>query len=572
MRGRLIPPYRLMSTTLHNPSVSDPKSVPTPPSTSIPDYNHRDALTSRDGLPLVYEPKTIKKYWDARPAEMQRRWALFLSVTAPFLTKLGKRPGNARVWEETDLEEGKTTHVRGRRRMEEEGEDVFLEVSPEPVAAASLAQVYKARLKSNGEWVAVKVQRPDMLATVSKDLYVIRRAVEVYQKYIVERFTAQKTDYQELLQSEWIDGIKLTQASQDDVRRLTKVAQECFLRQLLEFGVFHADPHPGNLLLMSDKSKGELAILDWLVDDLIDLKVLPASTDRAQVLPVMQRVIGPYVFQGGGAKNLNLQSLSRDLTKGFTQGTLFDKEAELARDLRIVLEKLGPTFVKLGQALSIRPDVIGPAATEELQKLQDAVPPFSNDVAFAILEGELGCPWQFRRTAALLPRPFPFLPPVLPPSLVDELAPPLSLEEEVFLGSVAELGATLVGEEGMSVLEGQANWGGLPRPDRVVAWLTSVNAEDLLDVARLLQPGTSSSKNIVDFASEVVRGLLTERAIPRVRKAAAGLGGMDTRMSSSVERNGMGRKREEGDGRRKMEGKGGAQAPEEMERGRPTGL
>jgi 3-deoxy-D-manno-octulosonic acid (KDO) 8-phosphate synthase len=34
------------------------------------------------------------------------------------------------------------------------------------------------------------------------------------------------------------------------------------------------------------------------VDDLIDLKVLPASTDRAQVLPVMQRVIGPYVFQG----------------------------------------------------------------------------------------------------------------------------------------------------------------------------------------------------------------------------------------------------------------------------------
>jgi hypothetical protein len=58
----------------------------------------------------------------------------------------------------------------------------------------------------------------------------------------------------------------------------------------------------------------------------------------------------------------------------------------------------------------------------------------------------------------------------------------LSLEEEVFLGSVAELGATLVGEEGMSVLEGQANWGGLPRPDRVVAWLTSVNAEDLVRV------------------------------------------------------------------------------------------
>jgi len=42
------------------------------------------------------------------------------------------------------------------------------------------------------------------------------------------------------LQSEWIDGIKLTQASQQDIRRLTKLAQECFLRQLLELGTFHA--------------------------------------------------------------------------------------------------------------------------------------------------------------------------------------------------------------------------------------------------------------------------------------------------------------------------------------------
>lgn len=41
-----------------------------------------------DGLPLVYEPDVIKKYWDKRPSEMQRRWALFLSVTAPFITKL----------------------------------------------------------------------------------------------------------------------------------------------------------------------------------------------------------------------------------------------------------------------------------------------------------------------------------------------------------------------------------------------------------------------------------------------------------------------------------------------------
>ena len=78
--------------------------------------------------------------------------------------------------------------------------EVFSEMSPEPIAAASLAQVYKGKLVSTGEYVAIKVQRPQMLETVSKDLYVMRRAVEVYQKYIVTRFTAQTTDYQELLQ------------------------------------------------------------------------------------------------------------------------------------------------------------------------------------------------------------------------------------------------------------------------------------------------------------------------------------------------------------------------------------
>lgn len=84
-------------------------------------------------------------------------------------------------------------------------EEVFDFISDEPVAAASLAQVrtlrklaflclkralisidnslqvYRARLRSTGEYVAVKVQRPSVLETVSKDLYVLRRAAEVYQ-------------------------------------------------------------------------------------------------------------------------------------------------------------------------------------------------------------------------------------------------------------------------------------------------------------------------------------------------------------------------------------------------------
>ena len=59
--------------------------------------------------------------------------------------------------------------------------EFFTEISEEPVAAASLAQVYKATLRSSGKTVAVKVQRPEVLQGVSKDLYVLRRAVEVVQ-------------------------------------------------------------------------------------------------------------------------------------------------------------------------------------------------------------------------------------------------------------------------------------------------------------------------------------------------------------------------------------------------------
>lgn len=52
--------------------------------------------------------------------------------------------------------------------------EMFSEITPKPVAAASLGQVYKAKLRSTGDTVAVKVQRPGVLETVSLDLYLAR--------------------------------------------------------------------------------------------------------------------------------------------------------------------------------------------------------------------------------------------------------------------------------------------------------------------------------------------------------------------------------------------------------------
>lgn len=59
--------------------------------------------------------------------------------------------------------------------------ELFEGLGPEtaPIAAASLGQVYKLRLASSGEEVAVKVQRPDMLTFVLRDLYIMRKLAQV---------------------------------------------------------------------------------------------------------------------------------------------------------------------------------------------------------------------------------------------------------------------------------------------------------------------------------------------------------------------------------------------------------
>jgi predicted unusual protein kinase regulating ubiquinone biosynthesis (AarF/ABC1/UbiB family) len=66
--------------------------------------------------------------------------------------------------------------------------------------------------------------------------------------------------------------------------------------------------------------------------------------------------------------------------------------ATLAKDARIIMEKLGPTYIKMGQMLSVRPDVLPPAALKELAILQDGVKAFPTEIALKMIEAELGRP------------------------------------------------------------------------------------------------------------------------------------------------------------------------------------
>ena len=188
--------------------------------------------------------------------------------------------------------------------------EVFSAISEEPVAAASLGQVYRATLRSSGEEVAVKVQRPGVAPNILRDLVLFRwlggflnaytiRNLGCNAQLIVDEFgekLLEELDYvqearnivdfranfegdpyvkipwvnQELsgpqmLVMEWIDGVRCTdlegiRSSGIDVEEFMRVGVVAALRQLLEFGLFHGDPHPGNLFAMRD---GRIAYVDF---------------------------------------------------------------------------------------------------------------------------------------------------------------------------------------------------------------------------------------------------------------------------------------------------------------------
>eukprot|EP00271_Cylindrocystis_brebissonii_P009852 TRINITY_DN2529_c0_g1_i1.p1 TRINITY_DN2529_c0_g1~~TRINITY_DN2529_c0_g1_i1.p1 ORF type:complete len:787 (-),score=123.61 TRINITY_DN2529_c0_g1_i1:392-2752(-) len=179
-------------------------------------------------------------------------------------------------------------------------EELFSEISPQPVAAASLGQVYEARLRPNGQAVAVKVQRPGVKAAIALDVFILRILAGLIRKTlklntdlqaVVDEWASslfKEMDYQaeaqngirfrrlfgelpdvvvpemfpeltsqRVLVMEWIEGQRLSEVS--DIR-LVEVGVYCSLTQLLDSGFYHADPHPGNLLRTAD---GKLAYLDF---------------------------------------------------------------------------------------------------------------------------------------------------------------------------------------------------------------------------------------------------------------------------------------------------------------------
>jgi predicted unusual protein kinase regulating ubiquinone biosynthesis (AarF/ABC1/UbiB family) len=263
--------------------------------------------------------------------------------------------------------------------------EIYAELSAQPIAAASLGQVYKGKLKT-GEEVAIKVQRPDLRERITIDLYILRNLAGWVQRKVkrvrsdlvgildelgdrifeemdyihegenAERFFelygSMKDIYvpkiyweytnRRVLTMEWINGLKLTQPEKIadlgiNARYLIEIGVQCSLRQLLEHGFFHADPHPGNLLATMD---GKLAYLDFgmmsevkpaqryglieaivhvvnrefdsLAKDYVKLEFLTPETDLTPIVPAFAKVFANA--EGASVADLNIKSITDDLS------------------------------------------------------------------------------------------------------------------------------------------------------------------------------------------------------------------------------------------------------------------
>ncbi len=198
--------------------------------------------------------------------------------------------------------------------------DLFEDFPNAPIASASLGQVYKARLRKD-YWVAVKVQRPNLIYNIRRDIVIIRilgvisapilplnlgfglgEIVDEFGRSLFEEIDYKKEaknaekfsnlfnqnnsvtipnvenhlSSEKVLTTSWINGTKLKDRNElikDELNpsRIIRTGVISGIQQLLEFGYFHADPHPGNMFALKGNNGelGNIAYVDFGMMDSI---------------------------------------------------------------------------------------------------------------------------------------------------------------------------------------------------------------------------------------------------------------------------------------------------------------
>jgi ubiquinone biosynthesis protein len=225
-------------------------------------------------------------------------------------------------------------------------ENIFSSFDENPVAAASIAQVHRATL-IDGSDVIVKVQRPEIREQIESDINILFTIARLLNKHISEsRFfnplgivdefsrTIRKemnfieearncsrfkrnfekdphihipkiySEYvtEKAFVMEWIDGVRIDNIAEIermgiDRAHLAEIGVNAFFKQILEDGFFHADPHPGNILVMPS---GAIALLDFGIVGRVsdEMKETMANHFVALIKKDFDRIIDQYIALG----------------------------------------------------------------------------------------------------------------------------------------------------------------------------------------------------------------------------------------------------------------------------------
>ena len=219
-------------------------------------------------------------------------------------------------------------------------DEIYSEINETPIGSASIGQVYKAKLKSNGEEVAVKVQKPNSREIIESDVTIMKFLAKRIDKYLAktrtynfpaminefERSVFKELNYKEevrnmqnlsenfknvsyikipyaytdycsekVLTMELVKGVEVTdlikgEYPEIDKKRIANYGLKSYFKQIMIDGFFHADPHPGNLIVTEDRKLcyidlGMMGILnEEFKENLAELILIIISGNTANII------------------------------------------------------------------------------------------------------------------------------------------------------------------------------------------------------------------------------------------------------------------------------------------------
>jgi ubiquinone biosynthesis protein len=307
--------------------------------------------------------------------------------------------------------------------------ELFAHIEKQPIASASIAQVYKAQLK-NGSWVAVKIKRPGISEIIKADIAILKDIAQLVRRHhelsalqpvelaaAFERSILAELDFSQELQHiqkfhalfnddptvkiptpypqlcsenvlcmEFLEGIKISnyKALHTNGHNFKLIAQrgfDIFFKQIFEWGYFHADPHPGNLIVMENNVVGifDFGMVGQLSNDdrkaLVEFVIALGRDDVERIVETIEYLQGCEVDDRKGLErelNAFIKEFGSTAIKDIDLNEALNRGRSMAYRYKL---KLNPDLFLLFRTISLL-EGIGIGLDPQFRSL-DAIKPYA---------------------------------------------------------------------------------------------------------------------------------------------------------------------------------------------------